>query len=251
MPIHDWSRVYAGAFHHFHFQWIAALSNALNSGLLPADYYAMAQQVSGPAVPDVLTLQSVNGHADQASGEPIAGASAVAVAPPRVTFRDTIEPDVYVQRQRSIVVRHSSDDRVVALIEVVSAGNKASNREFRALVDKAIDILERGYHLLLVDLDAPTVRDPDGIHGAIFAEVGGKTNPSPAGNPLTLVAYDAGPPLEAYLERVAVGDPLADMPLFLAPGWYVYAPLEATYEVAWRGTPRRVRELVERPPASS
>ena len=211
----------------------------------------MAERVSGPAVPDVLTLQTVNGHTDQWSGEPIAGASAVAVAPPRVSFRDTIEPDVYVRRQRSIVVRHSSDDRIVALIEIVSAGNTASNREFRTFVDKAIDILERGYHLLLVDLQSPTARDPHGIHWAIFAEVGGKTNPPPASKPLTLVAYDAGPPLEAYLERVAVGDPLADMPLFLARGWYVYVPLEATYEVAWSGTPRRVRELVERPPASS
>jgi hypothetical protein len=63
--------------------------------------------------------------------------------------------------------------------------------------------------------------------------------------PLTLVAYDAGPPKTAYVEPVAVGDILKDMPLFLAPGWYVSVPLEATYQSAWRGVPRRFREVLE------
>ena len=35
MPIHDWTRVDAGIFHHFHYQWISTISNALNGGLLP------------------------------------------------------------------------------------------------------------------------------------------------------------------------------------------------------------------------
>jgi hypothetical protein len=171
----------------------------------------------------------------------------VAVAPPRVSIHETVEPDAYVRRQRNIAVRHSSDDRIVALIEIVSTGNKASTKEFRLFVDKATELLERGYHLLIVDLHAPTARDPDGIHAAIWAELGGRTNAPPAGKPLALVTYDAGPPMEAYLERLAIGDGLVDMPLFLAPGWYVSVPLEATYQVAWSGTPRRVREMVERP----
>ena len=58
MPIHDWSRVFDGAFHDFHHVWIGELRNALNSGILPPDYYAMAEQVAGPTVPDVLTLQT-------------------------------------------------------------------------------------------------------------------------------------------------------------------------------------------------
>jgi hypothetical protein len=35
MPIHDWTRVEAGIFHHFHHGWIEDLSRALNRGLLP------------------------------------------------------------------------------------------------------------------------------------------------------------------------------------------------------------------------
>jgi hypothetical protein len=107
----------------------------------------------------------------------------------------------------------------------------------------------RAYHFLLVDLQPPGPRDPDGIHAAIWAEFGGRAKAGPAGKPLTLVAYDAGVPKTAYVERVAVGDTLIDMPLFLAPGWYVNVPLEATYMAAWSGVPRRFRETLEQPSA--
>ncbi len=245
MPVHDWSRAYDGAFHAFHLGWIAELQIVLNQGLLPPDYYAMAEQVAGPAVPDVLTLQTSNGHAETWSGEPIAGATAVAVAPPRVSDRETLERDVYTGLQRTIVIHHSSDDRIVALIEILSAGNKSSNREFHAFLSKAVEALERGYHLLLVDLQPPSPRDPSGIHAAIWGELGGEAKAGPPNKPLTLVAYDAGPPKEAYVQRLSFGDSLIDMPLFLAPGWYVDVPLEATYQAAWRGVPRRVREMLE------
>jgi hypothetical protein len=247
MPVHDWSRVFDGAFHAFHVGWIAALQNALNAGLSPPDYYAMAEQVAGASVPDVLTLQTTNGPAEAWSGEPIARATAVAVAPPRVHGRESIEQEVFARRQRRIVVRHSSDDRIVAMIEIVSSGNKASDREFRSFVTKAADALARGYHLLLIDLQPPGPRDPDGIHAAIWAELGGKPMPNAAQKPLTLVAYDAGVPKTAYVERVAVGDTLIDMPLFRAPGWYINVPLEATYMSAWSGVPRRFREVLEQP----
>ena len=30
MPVHDWTRVSAGIFHHFHLEWIGDLSRQLN-----------------------------------------------------------------------------------------------------------------------------------------------------------------------------------------------------------------------------
>ena len=95
--------------------------------------------------------------------------------------------------------------------------------------------LEYGHHLMLIDLQPPTSRDPGGIHPLIWDDLGGMPEPIPAVKPLTLVAYDAGPPKTAYVEPVAVGDVLKDMPLFLAPGWYVSLPLEATYQGGVRG----------------
>ena len=53
MPIHDWTRVDAGLFHAFHHRWIDALCDALNGGVLPADYFALPEQrIQGP-IPDV------------------------------------------------------------------------------------------------------------------------------------------------------------------------------------------------------
>ncbi len=245
MPTHDWSRVFDGAFHDFHTAWNIELRNALNGGVLPAGYYAMAEQVAKRAVADVLTLRSKDGPEDIEPSEPIGGATAVAAAPPRVHQRDRIDVEPFTRRQKSIVIRHSSDDRVIALIEVLSAGNKSSNKEFRAFISKALNFLDRGYHLLLIDLHAQTKRDLGGIHRVIWAKLGGTPKPTPAEKPLTLAAYDAGPPPTAYVEPVAVGDTLIDMPLFLAPDWYVSVPLEATYQAAYRGTPRRFREILD------
>jgi Protein of unknown function (DUF4058) len=249
MPIHDWSRVFDGAFHDFHHAWIGELRNALNNGVLPPDYYAMAEQVARPTVPDVLTLQTTNGVGDGRSGEPISGATAVAIAPPRVRDRESIEQEIYARRQKSVVIHHASDDRIVALIEILSSSNKSSKQEFRTFVAKVLNALEYGHHLLLVDLQPPTPRDPNGIHPVIWDELGGKPKPAPADEPFSLVAYDAGPPMTAYVEPLGVGDTLIDMPLFLAPGWYVNVPLEATYQAAWRGVPRRFRDVLE-PPAA-
>ena len=41
MPLHDWTRIDAGMFHAFHLHWIVALTDSLNAGILPADYYAL------------------------------------------------------------------------------------------------------------------------------------------------------------------------------------------------------------------
>jgi hypothetical protein len=245
MPIHDWSRVFDGVFHDFHTSWNIEIRNALNGGILPAGYYAMAEQVARRAVADVLTLRTKTSRPDNDPGEPIGGATAVTIAPPRVQHSDRIEAEPFTRRQKSVVIRHASDDRVIALIEILSAGNKSSNQEFRAFVNKATSFLDRGYHLVLIDLHARTKRDPGGIHLVIWEKLGGRPKPIPAEKPLMLAAYDAGPPPTAYIEPLGVGDTLSDMPLFLAPEWYVPVPLEATYQAAYRGTPRRFREVLE------
>jgi hypothetical protein len=66
---------------------------------------------------------------------------------------------------------------------------------------------------------------------------------------LTVAAYDAGNELTAYVDALAVGDPLPDAPLFLEPGWYVNVPLEQTYMASWDVTPKPIRDLVAPPTA--
>jgi hypothetical protein len=47
MPVHDWTRVSAGTFHDFHCTWIPQIKNRLNEGVLPPEYYAQVEQVTG------------------------------------------------------------------------------------------------------------------------------------------------------------------------------------------------------------
>jgi hypothetical protein len=63
---------------------------------------------------------------------------------------------------------------------------------------------------------------------------------------LTLASYVAGPPEEIYLEHLAVGTPLAEMPLFLRPDRYINVPLEPTYQADYRGMPAFWRDVLER-----
>jgi hypothetical protein len=216
--------------------------------VLPQDYYAQAEQIIGDFGPDVLTLQA-NGSPGEHPVNGSSGAVAVAVAPPKVRFTATIEMDQYSLKQRALVIRHGSDDRIIALIEIISPGNKGSRHALRSFVDKAVTALAHGYHLLLIDVHPPTKRDPDGIHGVILAEIGDDTYTAPRDKPLTLAAYSAGSLVRAFVEPVAVGEGLPDMALFLDPESYVLVPLETTYLAAYRVVPRRWRAVLEGPQA--
>jgi hypothetical protein len=247
MPIHDWTRVTAGTWHDFHLAWIAEIRNALNDGLLPADYYAQAEQIAGPLGPDVLTLQEPEPATNGAPSSTSEGGVSVATVPPRMRLTAEAEMNDYVLKRRTLVIRHASGDCIV-LLEIVSPGNKAARHALRSFVEKAVEALYRGYHLLIVDLFPPGPRAPNGIHAAIWGEFSDDPTPLPPDEPLTLAAYSAGLVKRAYVEPTAVGRAMIDMPLFLTPERYVNVPLEATYQAAYRGVPRRWRAVLEAPP---
>lgn len=98
---------------------------------------------------------------------------------------------------------------------------------------------------MILDLFPPGKRDPEGIHGEIWQEIAGaECAPSPD-KPLTLAAYESGLTVRAYVVPVAVGDALADMPLFLEPDQAVDVPLDSTYQAAFSAVPRRWRQVLE------
>src|SRR5947209_18324860 len=101
MPIHDWTRVDAGLFHAFHHDSITILSHALNTGVLPPDYYALPEQsIRGP-VPDVLTLELSEGR-EESNGT--ATGLAVTTAPPRARLVRRAEETIYVRKLDRIPV---------------------------------------------------------------------------------------------------------------------------------------------------
>src|SRR5687767_3945631 len=107
MPVHDWTKVSAGIYHDFHNAWLAELRKLLNRGLLPPGSYALIDQVAGKTGPYPLSLQ---GPAPEAAPGRAAAVATVTAAPPQV---------------RSVARMEHSNDRIVAMIEILSPGNKA------------------------------------------------------------------------------------------------------------------------------
>jgi hypothetical protein len=169
-------------------------------------------------------------------------------APPRVSRKVAASEAAFVRAaRRTLMIRHVSGHRVVALLEIVSPANKDRPSSVADFVDKAASALRQGIHLLVVDLFPPGLHDPQGIHEAIWDAYGDEPNEPPLDKPLTLASYVAGRLPEAYLEFVAVGNALPAMPLFLDLHLYVTVPLELTYEAAYRGVPEIWRDVLEGP----
>jgi hypothetical protein len=247
MPVQDWTRVDAGIFHDFHTVWTGTLRTALNEGVLPEGYYALAEQHAGRSIADVLTL-----HTTAAVGEPTlpplpdTGGIAVAEVPPRVRRQLTVEPTA-LARRRTLAIRHVSGHRLVALVEIVSPSNKDRARHVEDFAAKAVAALNAGVHLLLIDLFPPGQHDPHGMYEVIRQRLDDSDElyERDPDEPLTLASYEAGPQVEIYLEHLAIGANLPEMPLFLRLDHYINVPLEQTYVLAYRGVPAFWREVLE------
>jgi hypothetical protein len=245
MPVHDWTRVDDGTYHGFHSAWITHLSEAMNGGLLPSGYYALPEQHSLDYIADVLTLQIPR---ETPAAGALTGGVSVLEAPPKVSRRLEMQPP-YAQLRKTLTVRRESGHRIVALIEILSPGNKGSQGKVEQFVEKATDSVRHGCHLLLVDLFPSTKFAPRGMHGAVWQRWFDAEYDLPESQPLTLASYESRgrDPVAAWIEHLAVGDPLIDMPLFLREDYYVNIPLQPTYDQAFRGLPEVFRTVLEKP----
>jgi Protein of unknown function (DUF4058) len=243
MPIHNWKSVESGIFHDFHQGWSWMIRQALN-GILPSDHYAVVEQCavtseSARYEPDVVTLQT-----DVLDSE----SSGVALAaPPQTTRRMRADLDAYTAKKNIVVIRHVSRDRIVAIIELISPGNKSSIRDTKQFVTKVEDLLRREIHVMLVDLFPPSRTNPYGIHDAIWQNFDSHDPlPIDPAKSLLAVSYEnhGDGVLEAYIEPLAIGDSIPDMPIFLRPGGCVMVPLEATYNSAFDAVPLRWRRVI-------
>jgi hypothetical protein len=133
-----------------------------------------------------------------------------------------------------------------AVIEIVSPGNKSSKQAFQEFLEKSVTFIREGIHLLVIDLFPPTKRDPFGVHRAIWEDFEDDDDEFvfPAGKNLILASYHASRLKEAYVEPVAIGDTLPDMPLFLVAGYHVNVPLETTYQTTWDVMPKSMQDYV-------
>jgi hypothetical protein len=259
VPVHDWARIYAGAFHDFHHSWLLEIKRALNRGLLEPEYYALVDQIAGDFGPDVLALHRAatssvpESPTNGKSGSPISsgaqGGIRLADRPPQSRYHVKNEARWYARKGKVISVRHASTHEVVAVLELVSSGNKSSRTGIDAFVRKARQLLTAGIHLTVVDVFPPGPRDPQGLHPLIWGEDSNDEFRFDATKPLTCAAYIGGLGAEAFVTSFAASDPIPDTPLFLTAEEYVDIPLEATYVAAFAESPPAVREVLEAPPA--
>ena len=218
MQVHDWTRVEAGIYHDFHTAWIIHLKEALK-GILPRGYYALAEQ-----------------HLGRRQGEDIA------------LHASDLELSIGT---RALAVRHVSNHRIIALVEILSPSNKNGSESVADFVQKAVAALRSRIHLVLVDLLPPGKYDPQGMHAAVWEHFDAPACQPPQGQPLTLASYAAAKPVVAYIEHLAVGDSMRDMPLFLTGERYVNLPLASTYEATFRGLPDFWGDVLEGRPTEN
>ena len=233
MPIHDWTRVPAELFHHFHQCWSVEIARSFNDGRLPKNLSALLERcVAKTPTSCVVERRSMTEI----------GVSTVEAPAAQIIRRSSKE--IYSGRANRIVIRHYLG-RIVAIIEIVSPGNKDSRSALRDFVEKTIGFLREGIHVLIVDLFAPTPRDPQGIHKAIWDEIEEEDFQFPPGKDRILVSCNAGAERVAYIEPIAVGDVLPAMALFLTEVLHVKVPLEPTYQTTWAALPEELRTAVE------
>lgn len=240
MPLHDWTKTPSGLYHDFHQTWTIYIKNALNGGLLPKGLSALVEQRAWGREPDVLTIKQ-RGFAPTSFGA--GGTSTLIPERPKTSMTFRSESNFYAGRANRIVIRHHLGE-IVAVIEVVSPGNKDNQGAIREFVDQAMEFLRAGVHLSIVDPFPPTARDPVGVHQLIWNEIASDSFEFPRGRDRLAVAYESGLEMIAFVEPFGAGDLLPDLPVIVAAGEHVPAPLESTYMAAWQVSPEALREAV-------
>ena len=128
------------AWESFHSNWATRIADNLSS-LMPPDYQVEEQTHVGPAFEiDVATFEEDSPSSERASGAVLATRSAPAYAPPapQHTIPAAI-PDTFEVR----VFNTMAGLTLVAVVELVSPGNKDRARQRRAFATKCQAILPR------------------------------------------------------------------------------------------------------------
>ena len=127
MLIHDWTKIFAGAFHDFRLGWIVDISRALNS-TLRADLYCL---IEAPATYD---------ENDE-------------------TIGSLPESAVYAAKADHLAIRTVHGDTLVAVIEMTSPGHAEFTDQKRQLMNRIADWNRLHARLVIVDLFAALASD--------------------------------------------------------------------------------------------
>jgi hypothetical protein len=221
MPLHHWPNPRV-PWRSFHNHWIVRLVEYLNQGILPPGFQARPTEFIVGIEPDLLLLQEADHPAPNGPRLALSEATTTAVLPPPAEL--------------PIVGIYSAYDtsRLVAVIEIVSPGNKDRPEAVQSFVEKAIFLLQDGVHIMVIDvisLPQQPMRQP------ILERLGLPTADLAPG--LWLSSYCAIPEdspyprfiIKEWASLAALNTPLPTLPLFLQTDQqYVIVDLEQTYQ---------------------
>jgi hypothetical protein len=213
----------------FHSAWAASIAQHLNQDVLPAGNFAEPHVQWGGSI-----------GIDEASfTEPVSAAAGPTTtllwSPPRSALKAPLRAG----RQDVVEVRVFSEEggpKLVAAIEIVSPANKdrPANRKafavkcasylYSAVSVVVVDVVttrKQSLHVALMDLlEVPgaAAEDSGALYAAAYRSVG-------AGEDLSL---------ELWIERLALGQPLPALPLWLDPDTALPLDLDRVYRAALR-----------------
>jgi hypothetical protein len=222
MTLHHWPNPKV-PWRSFHNHWIVRLVEYLNQDVLPAGFQARPTEFIVGIEPDLLLLQMADQPEPFTGTAPfLAEATATAVLPAPADL--------------PIVGIYSAYDtsRLVAIIEIVSPGNKDRAEAVQAFVEKVLFLLQDGVHVMVIDvisLPGESMRQP--ILERLGLEHSVQDVPG-----LWCASYCALPEddpqphltVREWAEAVAVARPLPQLPLFLRlDQQWVMVDLQTTY----------------------
>ena len=234
MDLHDWSRVPDNVFHSFHYAWLYNLAGLLNDGALPEGYVARPEEYVGAYQSDVLALET------EAGGSPVPEGGAptpvLTLSPPLLALR----------KQRRLAVYSARDERRIAVIEIVSPGNKDAAAKAGHFRRKVVDLLENGIHVVILDVLPATSACRRGFAADVARELGAAEDPPIPERCAASFEVVLDPlRLSLYARALEPGRALPeDVPLFLAASRSIPLPLGASYRRAVEWLPATDRALL-------
>ncbi|HKI31369.1 MAG TPA: DUF4058 family protein [Gemmataceae bacterium] len=219
----------------FHNRWAAAIADALNSDLLPQDYFAEFEVHLGQHVEiDVATFEGRASGPTEGNGN---GGTVLATrtwAPPvALSAIPAVFPDIFEVR----VFSESGGATLVAAVELASPANKDRPEARRTFAAKCAAYLQRGIGLVIVDF--VTERRAN-LHNELVDLLGpGEAFRFPHDSLLYTTAYhpvrrDDREEIDWWAQPLVVGQPMPTIPLPVRGLAILPLDLEAAYTDARR-----------------